>query len=185
MSLPATPLGMRQSRTRPPKRCAQCHKPIEQPTWNQRVHAGKCAEAWSLKATRKRRAAEAFKKERKRIGVIAGRKPERSPRYLAWIRSLPCVVTYASLYRTGQVWAMRGIAEFGTRSEAAHVGPIRGLRQKCSDYSAIPLRTEYHTEGPHSHHVLGKKFWAFHDIDRDSLIRELNARYKAEKGRAA
>ena len=48
-------------------------------------------------------------------------KPQRDPRYLAWIRTQPCVVCGSA----------RGI-------EASHTGP-HGLGQKSPDTSAIPL----------------------------------------------
>src|ERR1017187_2392850 len=66
------------------------------------------------------------------------RGPDRSPGYLAWIRTLGCVVC----------------ARFNGAStvvEAAHTNALgsRGMGQKTSDFSAIPLcaahRSEEHT----------------------------------------
>jgi hypothetical protein len=65
-------------------------------------------------------------------------------------------------------------------SEAAHVGD-RGLSQKCPDRQAIPLCKWHHTEGPESHHRLGKQFWATWGIDRDALLAQLQERYEKEK----
>ncbi len=56
-------------------------------------------------------------------------KPPRNPHYLAWIRTLPCVVCGS----TGWI-------------EASHTGP-HGLGQKSSDYSAIPLCAKHHRTG--------------------------------------
>lgn len=87
-------------------------------------------------------------------------KPRRgrviSKPYKAWIASLPCVVC-------------------GTRKdvEVAHVG-ARGMSQKCSDFETLPLCVAHHREGPEAHHVLGKKFWDHHQLDRDKLIQEHN-----------
>src|SRR5689334_22685875 len=79
--------------------------------------------------------------------------------YLAWIRSLPCLIC-------------------GRRpSEAAHLG-TRAFGQKCSDRETGPLCDWDHRLGPHSHHVLGKKFWNCHAINRAKLIRHLNERYE-------
>lgn len=52
---------------------------------------------------------------------------------------------------------------------------MRGLSQKCSDFEAIPLCAEHHRrEYPESHHALGKRFWERWQIDRESVIAELN-----------
>jgi hypothetical protein len=56
------------------------------------------------------------------------RGPERSPEYLAWIRTLGCVVC-------------SGVSRGSSAIEAVHtnvLGP-RGVGQKTSDFSAIPL----------------------------------------------
>jgi hypothetical protein len=62
-------------------------------------------------------------------------------------------------------------------SEAAHVGQ-RGIAQKCSDLETIPLCAEHHTAGKDSHHVLGKRFWAHHGIDRAELLAKLQRMYR-------
>jgi hypothetical protein len=86
-------------------------------------------------------------------------RPERNPRYLAWIRTQPCVVC----------GARRGI-------EAAHTGP-RGLGQKSPDTSAIPLCLRHHRTGGESYHRLGpRKFAERHRLDIASIVRQLNAK---------
>jgi hypothetical protein len=86
------------------------------------------------------------------------------PAYLDWIRTQPCVLCVS--------WGM-----FQKRiTEAAHVG-MRGMSQKCSDRETIPLCAEHHRLGPVSHHVLGKKFWAHHGLNREEMIRSFNASY--------
>ena len=78
--------------------------------------------------------------------------------YLAWIRSLPCLIC-------------------GSRpAEAAHVG-TRAFGQKCSDRETFPLCAWDHRVGPHSHHALGRQFWPHYRLDRAALIRGLNERY--------
>lgn len=65
--------------------------------------------------------------------------------------------------------------------ESAHVGQ-RGISQTCPDREAIPLCIMHHTEGPHSHHRLGKGFWAYWKLDRFGLIERFNAQYEVETG---
>lgn len=84
------------------------------------------------------------------------RGPARSPRYRAWIRSLPSAVS--------------GI-EGPRRIEAAHTGNDGGTAHKASDYSCIPLTVEEHRE----YHQLGRaRFEAKYGIDCADLVRRLN-----------
>ena len=84
-------------------------------------------------------------------------KPQRDPRYLAWIRTLPCAVCGSE----------RGI-------EASHTGP-HGLGQKSPDSSAIPLCPKHHRTGRESYHKLGpRRFAEMHRIDIPSIVRRLN-----------
>jgi hypothetical protein len=84
-------------------------------------------------------------------------KPPRNPKYLAWIRTLPCVVC----------GSRRGI-------EAAHTGP-HGMGQKAPDTSAIPLCSTHHRTGKDSYHRLGpRNFAELHDLDIPALVRRLN-----------
>jgi hypothetical protein len=84
-------------------------------------------------------------------------RPVRHPKYLAWIRTLPCLVCGAS----------RGI-------EASHTGP-HGLGQKSPDTSAIPLCTRHHRTGNDSYHKLGpRKFAELHNLDIPAIVARLN-----------
>ena len=87
-------------------------------------------------------------------------KPSRDPEYLAFVRSLPCCVC-------------------GSRRsvEAHHTGP-RGLSQKSSDYSAIPLcALLHHRGGRHSYHVLGRRaFEEHHKISIAQIVGQLSDR---------
>ena len=86
-------------------------------------------------------------------------KPQRNSRYLAWIRTQPCVVCGAT----------RGI-------EASHTGP-HGLGQKSPDSSAIPLCTKHHRTGKDSYHKLGpRKFAELHNLDISEIVRRLNVK---------
>ena len=86
-------------------------------------------------------------------------KPVRSPGYLQWIRSLPCCVCRTT----------RAI-------EAAHTGP-RGLSQKSSDLSVIPLCVKHHRTGPDSYHKLGpRRFAEMHRLDIPAMVARLSAK---------
>jgi len=95
------------------------------------------------------------------------RGPPRSLAYLAWIRTLGCAVCRRP---PGGVVA----------SEAAHtnvLGP-RGLRQKTSDYSAIPLCFRHHRGDCDSYHHLGEqRFAQTHQLNLRELVMALNHRY--------
>lgn len=98
----------------------------------------------------------------------------RDPKYLAWLREQWCAICE---FRPG--------SEAGTgHIEAAHVGE-RGLGQKSDDRAAIPLCVRHHRTGADSHHVLGKKFWAHHRLDRDLLVAACNAEFEAQRSVAA
>ena len=84
-------------------------------------------------------------------------RPVRNPRYLAWIRTLPCLVC----------GVRRGI-------EASHTGP-HGLGQKSPDTSAVPLCTSHHRTGRDSYHRLGpRKFAELHNLDISAIVSRLN-----------
>lgn len=130
-----------------------------------RFHEYKMATAAS---TARRRASErAHKRLRQKRSKISGRQPLRDPKYLAWIRTLPCIVC--------------SLVEFWQESptEAAHVG-VRGLRQKSSDRATLPLCGYHHRIGLFSHHRAGKNFWTIWKLDKEKLIAELRERYEGE-----
>lgn len=107
-----------------------------------------------------------------------GKRPDRA--YLEFIRRRPCVVCIR-IEETSTWHEIHSRSFQLTPTEAAHVGE-RGLMQKCSDRETIPLCSEHHRVDRFSHHRLGKKFFEHYGIDRDFLIRELNAKYEAETG---
>jgi hypothetical protein len=95
------------------------------------------------------------------------RGPDRSPEYLAWIRTLGCVVCSR-------------VSGGSAAIEAAHtnvLGP-RGLGQKTTDFSAIPLCAAHHRENADSYHHLGERGFAqVHQIRLPELVQALNSRY--------
>ena len=105
--------------------------------------------------------------KRKRSKPRRGR--VRDPKYLAWIRTLPCILSACEHCR----------CFICAPIEAAHVGE-RGLGQKCSDRETVPLCAAHHRLDRHSHHRLGHIFWTFHGLTRDAIIADLNARYERE-----
>lgn len=89
------------------------------------------------------------------------------PDYLRWIRTLPCAVFPCII---------RAFPE--GRIEAHHAGD-HGLAQRAPDRTAIPLCVWHHREGGDSVHSMGRRFWGAHGIEKDELIRRLNAEYDA------
>ena len=88
-------------------------------------------------------------------------KPQRNPRYLAWIRTQPCCVCGSK----------KGI-------EASHTGP-HCIGQKSPDCSAIPLCARHHRTSNDSYHRLGpRKFSEKHSLDIPALVRRLNLKPK-------
>jgi hypothetical protein len=95
------------------------------------------------------------------------RGPERCPDYLAWIRTLPCVVCLR-------------VSGGATVVEAAHTNALgpRGVGQKTSDFSAIPLCSGHHRENPDSYHRLGEqRFAPQHGIDLEGLVQALQSQF--------
>lgn len=91
--------------------------------------------------------------------------PDRDEKYLAFIRTLPCVVC-----------TKLAITQQHAPTEAAHTGP-HGMAQKAADDQALPLCARHHRLGNASLHRLGKLFWDFHKADRDKLVAHYQAEY--------
>jgi len=92
------------------------------------------------------------------------RGPDRSPDYLAWIRTPACVVC-------------SGVSGGSTVVEAAHTNVLglRGLGQKTS---AIPLCSGHHRTDRDSYHRLGEQgFLHKHGIDLKALVLLLQSRF--------
>ena len=84
------------------------------------------------------------------------RKPIRHPKYLRFVRGLPCAVS-------GRTWGI----------EAAHTG-AHGLGQKASDLDTIPLNRMFHLAGyAFSYHTLGRvEFEKYHGVSIRRIIVE-------------
>jgi hypothetical protein len=95
----------------------------------------------------------------RREKACRGMKPTRNAKYLAWIRTLPCLVCGRT-----------------TGVEAAHTGP-HGVAQKSPDTSAVPLCVRHHRTGRDSYHKLGPRaFERRHRFDIRSVVARLNAK---------
>ena len=103
----------------------------------------------------------------------------KDPRYLAWLRTQPCVACAAASRMAGRVLDTPIPTPYHGPTEAAHVG-ARGLSQKCPDRQAIPLCAFHHRTGPHACHRLGKRFWTLFALDPDAVIREHGELYLQE-----
>jgi hypothetical protein len=112
------------------------------------------------------------------------RKPRRGPLvdldFRRFVRTFACVACFRELLRETDIlrWWQLSIIN---PTECAHVGR-RGLGQKCSDHECLPLCRKHHRTGPTSHHVLGKRFWAYHGLDRVGLIMQLQGIYQRDRG---
>lgn len=95
--------------------------------------------------------------------LYAGRKPVRDSKYLAWVRSWPCIAC-------GTVRRAR---------EAMHIGP-HGMGQKASDLDTLPgcrvCHRELHKLGP-------MRFQVLHGLDFAEAIATLQDLYVKETGR--
>lgn len=102
-----------------------------------------------------------------------GRKSDKE--YLAFVRSLPCIVCILPWKLDGSGIAYSNVQKSIT--EAAHTGS-HGIGQKSSDRDALPLcAIEHHREGPTSYHKLGTKFFAYHGLDRKKLVADLQRQF--------
>jgi hypothetical protein len=100
------------------------------------------------------------------IKAAAAAKPKYANRprdraYMSWIATLPCAVC--------------GVQPV----DVAHVGD-RAFGQKCPDRQTIPLCRAHHLEGPAAAHVLGKKFWQHHGLNRDEHLASLERAYRVK-----
>ena len=112
----------------------------------------------------KRRTPVRMRRSRPRRG------PDRNPDYLAWIRTLGCVVCSR-------------VSGGSTVVEAAHTNAVgaRGMGQKTSDFSAIPLCSVHHREARDSYHRLGEQCFAReHQFDLPQLVAALNQLYRRQ-----
>ena len=76
--------------------------------------------------------------------------------------------------------AAKHTVEAGTLIEAAHTNALgrRGMGQKTSDFSAIPLCSGHHRESPDSYHRLGEQgFLHKHGISLKELVLRLQSRF--------
>jgi hypothetical protein len=98
------------------------------------------------------------------------RGPDRSPEYLAWIRTLGCVICARE-------------SGGATVVEAAHTNVLgaRGLGQKTSDFSTVPLCSGHHREYPDSYHFLGEReFSRKHGIELKEVVLRLQRIWRRE-----
>jgi len=95
-------------------------------------------------------------------------RPVEDSAYLRFIRLFPCVCC--------------GTAR---RVEAAHIGP-RGLSQRTSDFTALPICGKCHREGPTALHRVGPEaFQSIHGLDFAALQVMFNRFYFLKTGKYA
>lgn len=129
-----------------------------------------------IREQRKIKAAAARAKREKALMRQEGqRQPRiRDPKYLAWIRQLPCVVT---LTREGREVYGCDAAHVRTNYPVAGWGGNPGLGSKPSDWRTVPMSRTAHRE----QHDCGDEqaFWSDVGIYPPDLCRELHAAFKA------
>lgn len=97
-------------------------------------------------------------------------KGKKDPAYLKWLHTLKCVACSG-----GEIIVHQG---FSVIQIQAHHAGTRGLSQRASDRTAIPLCRYHHDRtSPTSVHTLGKVFWNLYGLDKQDLIRRLNEQY--------
>jgi len=90
----------------------------------------------------------------------------RDRKYLAWIRTQPCLTCRTT----------RGI-------EAAHTGKA-GMGIKSTDYSALPLCGPCHRTGAASYHNLGERRWSdAWGVDIGARVAAYRERYNQEQAK--
>jgi hypothetical protein len=100
--------------------------------------------------------------------MYQSQKPVKDEAYLRFIRRLFCLVC-------GQSHSI----------EACHTGP-RGLGQKSSDRSALPLCRKHHRTANDSLHSLGPvEFASHHQLDIPAAIERMNQFYDERLARRA
>lgn len=106
--------------------------------------------------------------------------------YLNWVRTLPCACCVGMKLLLSCAagdfvpYIEKPFARQTSPTEAAHTGDHPAYR-RAPDRTAIPLcAIEHHREGPESHHKLGKRFFPYHNLDRDALVAALNAEFDRE-----
>jgi hypothetical protein len=87
--------------------------------------------------------------------------------YLAFVHTQPCTIQGIGFPCDGPI-------------EAHHAGQ-RGLSQKAPDATAIPLCRGHHLTGRDSAHRLGKRFFDFHELDREEVLRDLWGKFEAQR----
>lgn len=123
-----------------------------------------------LDAARRIKARERREAKAKRPApVIPGspgqRQPRvRDPKFLQWVRRLPCVLAQADCKGPVEAAHVRfSNAVSGRRNP--------GLQCKPSDRHVLPLCVAHHRAGPNSQHSMNEaRFWSLHNIDPDKLI---------------
>ncbi len=119
------------------------------------------------------------KRVRRRIGRIKGNKPLGSKTYRAFVRQLLCCVCL----RDSWVPSRRSD---GYQTECAHTGD-HGTGQKASDFNCIPLCHWHHAHDGHEHsyHRNARNFFAYWELDREAIIRQLNEAFAKHHPQAA
>ena len=95
-------------------------------------------------------------------------RPVEDSAFLSFVRKFPCCCCYST-----------------RRVEAAHIGP-RGLKQKTSSFTTLPLCFQCHQDGANALHKIGpENFQAVHGLDFAALQQMFNHFFFLKTGRYA
>ncbi len=94
----------------------------------------------------------------------------KDPGFLAFVHEFTCVACAGVVVKRS-----------GGRPVHAHHAGVRGLSQKCSDREVVPLCPRHHETGKDAVHVLGRRFWDHHGLDKDRIIETLNKLYDSRE----
>jgi len=110
--------------------------------------------------------------------------PQWVKNFWEWVRAQPCVICGRLADGLLNLGIVPEYAQLSL-TEVAHVG-ARGLGQKSDPREVLPLcGVLHHRLGPYSHHRLGKRFWEFHGLNKETIVREYQERYLMEHPEAA
>ena len=157
------------ARKRPIRRSAIQPKPGNADSRDLRPAGGVGSASAVLRSIRLSQNAPRACKRQKRV-LRFGKIPQ-NPEFLAFVRTLPCILTgktgYATLGTPRQVF----VHQCSGRIEASHVGRS-GMRIKAADETCLPMCSRGHRTGPLAHHKISSLFWSAWGLNKQVLVEQ-------------
>lgn len=114
------------------------------------------------------------KRAKKRV-LRYGGLPE-NPAFLAFVRTLPCILIGLTAYAPLGTLQIRHVCRF--RVEASHVGRA-AMGLKAADETCLPMCSEAHRLGPFAYHKSAPIFWIVWGLNKERLVSETRAAARA------